>query len=140
MKHKWDLRKLLVIGIFVFSLLLAAGCSASQSTENQQTLETVDSVSEPTPEGEMQEEAPVSTVEEAQQNTTNVPVDEAGESSGSSPSTPTVVDTSGSATSPSPVPEESTPPPLKTALEATDPSTVELGVGKPQLIEFFAFW
>jgi hypothetical protein len=26
------------------------------------------------------------------------------------------------------------------ALEATDPSTVSLAAGKPQLVEFFAFW
>lgn len=29
---------------------------------------------------------------------------------------------------------------VKTALEATDPATVQLAAGKPQLIEFFAFW
>lgn len=29
---------------------------------------------------------------------------------------------------------------VKKELEATDPSTVQLAAGKPQLVEFFAFW
>lgn len=32
------------------------------------------------------------------------------------------------------------PPPIKTGLEATDPSTVNLASGELQFIEFFAFW
>ena len=28
----------------------------------------------------------------------------------------------------------------RTALEATDPATVSLAAGEPQLLEFFAFW
>jgi hypothetical protein len=39
-----------------------------------------------------------------------------------------------------PSPEVAAAPPLKTGLEATDPSTVVLATGKPQLVEFFAFW
>lgn len=30
--------------------------------------------------------------------------------------------------------------PLRTALEATDPTTVSLANGRPTLVEFFAFW
>jgi hypothetical protein len=30
--------------------------------------------------------------------------------------------------------------PVKSALEATDPATVELASGGPLLVEFFAFW
>jgi thiol-disulfide isomerase/thioredoxin len=42
---------------------------------------------------------------------------------------------------PYPSPEElADPPPVKTALEATDPSEFVQAAGKPQLIEFFAFW
>lgn len=42
---------------------------------------------------------------------------------------------------PYPSPEEAAaPPPVKTGLEATDPSSVITAAGKPQLIEFFAFW
>lgn len=33
-----------------------------------------------------------------------------------------------------------TPHAVKTELAATDPSTVQLAAGKPQLVEFFAFW
>jgi hypothetical protein len=29
---------------------------------------------------------------------------------------------------------------VKTELEATDPGTVQMASGKPQLVEFFAFW
>ena len=37
--------------------------------------------------------------------------------------------------------EEAAPPvQVKTAMEATDPSTVQLASGTPQLVEFFAFW
>lgn len=32
------------------------------------------------------------------------------------------------------------PPPLKTALVASDPITFKLASGSPQLVEFFAFW
>ena len=39
-----------------------------------------------------------------------------------------------------PSPGEAAPPPVKTGLEATNPSTVVLVSGKPQLVEFFAFW
>lgn len=46
----------------------------------------------------------------------------------------------------SPTAHLATAPPAPTAvviseqLEATDPATVQLAAGKPQLIEFFAFW
>jgi hypothetical protein len=33
-----------------------------------------------------------------------------------------------------------TPVVVKSALEATDPATVQLASGEPQLVEFFAFW
>lgn len=33
-----------------------------------------------------------------------------------------------------------TPRPIRTALEATDPTTVNLAIGRPTLVEFFAFW
>ncbi len=36
--------------------------------------------------------------------------------------------------------DESPPPVLKTGLEATNPSTVNLASGKIQLVELFAFW
>ena len=39
------------------------------------------------------------------------------------------------------VDEPAAPPPEpKTGLEATDPTTVVLASGSPQLVEFFAFW
>ena len=39
-----------------------------------------------------------------------------------------------------PYPEPGGAPEVKTELEATDPATVTLATGKPQLVEFFAFW
>ncbi len=30
--------------------------------------------------------------------------------------------------------------PVRTALEATDPTTVNLAIGRPTFVEFFAFW
>lgn len=48
--------------------------------------------------------------------------------------------TAGSDGYPYPSPEGAVPPPVKTGLEATNPSMVNLATGKPQLIEFFAFW
>jgi hypothetical protein len=41
---------------------------------------------------------------------------------------------------PYPSPEQASPPPIKTALEASDPARVNLASGKPTLLEFFAFW
>lgn len=140
MKHKWDLRKFLVNGVFVVGVLLAAGCSAPQSSENEQLAETVASVIEPTESNEMPGETAASSEEESQEVPTSVPTAEDGDLGEANPPAPTVADASDGDASPSPVAEEKTPPPLKTALEATNPSTVELGAGKPQLIEFFAFW
>lgn len=136
MKHKWNLRKFLVMAVFVLGVL-AAGCSAPQSSESAQILETVVSVIEPTESDEMQVEAADTSGGDSQQEPTSLPTAEVGEAD--SPA-PTVADGSGGDASPSPVAEQRTPPALKTALEATNPSTVALGAGKPQLIEFFAFW
>ncbi|OGO65561.1 MAG: hypothetical protein A2Z45_10390 [Chloroflexi bacterium RBG_19FT_COMBO_55_16] len=41
---------------------------------------------------------------------------------------------------PYPEPGAGSPPPVKEGLEASDPATVQLASGKPQLVEFFAFW
>lgn len=39
-----------------------------------------------------------------------------------------------------PNPEATKAPAVKTELEATNPATVSMASGKPQLVEFFAFW
>jgi hypothetical protein len=36
--------------------------------------------------------------------------------------------------------EPPAPKPVRTELEATDPTTVSLASGRPMLVEFFAFW
>lgn len=76
----------------------------------------------PAPEA-VQEEAPAAVQAEAATPTT--------------PPTATSIPPSESAASASELGE---PPAFTEALHATDPSTVVLGAGQPQLIEFFAFW
>jgi hypothetical protein len=139
MNQKWNLRNSLVLGVLVMGIL-AAGCSAAQSSETEQILETVESVIEPTESDEMQGEATGTSGAESQHEPTSIPTVEEVESGEANAPAPTAADASGGDSSPPPVVEEQTPPPLKTALEATNPSTVALGAGKPQLIEFFAFW
>ncbi len=41
---------------------------------------------------------------------------------------------------PSPTPEVEEARPVRQDLAATDPESVQLGAGKPTLVEFFAFW
>ena len=41
---------------------------------------------------------------------------------------------------PYPGPGAEKPPAVKEGLEASDPAMVQLASGKPQLVEFFAFW
>jgi hypothetical protein len=41
---------------------------------------------------------------------------------------------------PYPEPGAEEPPIVNEKLEASDPATVQLASGKPQLVEFFAFW
>ena len=48
--------------------------------------------------------------------------------------------TPGNQTGGYPSPGEGYPPPVKTELQATNPSTVNLASGELQLVEFFAFW
>jgi hypothetical protein len=59
---------------------------------------------------------------------------------------PAVVPVDAPSTTPTPAPmmdqqaDVPTLTPVKSALEATDPATVQLGSGEPLLVEFFAFW
>lgn len=48
--------------------------------------------------------------------------------------------TAGSADETPALPESPSPKPVRTELEATDPTTVSLASGRPMLVEFFAFW
>ena len=58
-------------------------------------------------------------------------------SEGASGPTPTVA---ALVVEPSAAPTASAGPEIKTDFVATDPGTVELAAGRPQLVEFFAFW
>lgn len=54
---------------------------------------------------------------------------------------PTVSETATGSAAPTEAPAAApTKKPIKTELEATDPTTVKLAAGRPQLVEFFAFW
>ena len=127
--------------VLVFFLGISA-CSAQTPTEEIQEgapfqtdglLPTAAELVEETPTELVKTEVPV-------QEPVNQPaVEEPGESEGyPAPGyqfpTPT---TDGGAY---PSPEEGEAPPVKTGLEATDPASVVLASGKPQLVEFFAFW
>jgi hypothetical protein len=79
-------------------------------------------------------QAPVPSVEETAPGT---PSDE-GEIVGSIVPTFSPVPSESASTTPSPEPAIQPTPRLD--LHATDPSGVTLAAGKPQLIEFFAFW
>lgn len=53
---------------------------------------------------------------------------------------PGATTTAGEVVSGPAVAQEPTPLPVRNALEATNPTTVQLASGKVQLVEFFAFW
>ena len=80
--------------------------------------------------------------EEAPISPTDVPeADEGLETEGyPAPGYQFPTDSPPSAGYPYPEPEQNVPPPVKTELEATNPATVNLTTGEPQLIEFFAYW
>ena len=127
--------------ILVFSLAITA-CSAQQppaETQEDASVQTAEVLATFTALPEQPTAAPVETEELVQEPVDEPTVQASGEEEGyPAPGyqfpTPT---TAGGAY---PVPEQGEAPPVKTSLEATDPATVVLASGKPQLVEFFAFW
>jgi len=138
----------LKIGIFLLGMLLVSACSSRQTpTSAQEEAAAASATISITPQVTLAEETaenlptaeatepPVVLAEEGME------VDEPQNESYPSPGYPPPSPVADSGADPYPGPElAEAPPPLKTSLEATNPSSVVLDTGTPQLIEFFAFW
>jgi len=144
MKRKFP-RLILMLGILLVGTLFISACSSQQTpAATEEEAAAMEDILEPTIEvvptespAEIQSSADV---EQPNASPTDPPEadseaqDEGYPAPGYQWPTPT---TDGGAY---PSPGEAAPPPVKTGLEATNPSTVVLASGKPQLVEFFAFW
>ena len=133
----------MMLGICFAGILILTACSNRAAPEPTQTVE----VQKTQPQEESPTQAPADTA------TTNSIVTEQGypappQNQGSYDATPEggypapedQLPIPGDQTGGYPSPDESYPPPLKTELQATNPSTVNLASGELQLVEFFAFW
>ncbi len=133
----------MTLGICFAGILILTACSNSAAPEPTQTVE----VQKTQPQEASPTQAPANTA------TTNSIVTEQGypappQNQGSAEATPesgypapeNQLTTPGDQVGGYPSPDESYPPPLKTELQATNPSTVNLASGELQLVEFFAFW
>jgi len=133
----------MIPGICFAGLLILTACSNSAAPEPTQPVE----VQETQPQEESPTQAPADTA------TTTAIVTEQGypapaPDQGSDEATPEggypapedQLPTPGNQTGGYPSPGEAYPPPVKTELQATNPSTVNLASGELQLVEFFAFW
>ncbi len=131
------------LGICFAGILILTACSNSAAPEPTLTVE----VQKTQPQEASPTQAPANTA------TTNSIVTEQGypappQTQGSDNATPesgypapgNQLPTPGDQADGYPSPDESYPPPLKTELRATNPSTVNLASGELQLVEFFAFW
>lgn len=133
----------IILGICFAGILILTACSESAAPEPTQTVE----VQKTQPQEESPTQVPADTA------TTNSIASEQGypappQNQGGAEVTPEdvypapedLLPTPGDQTGGYPSPDESYPPPLKTELQATNPSTVNLVSGELQLVEFFAFW
>ena len=133
----------MMLWICFAGILILTACSNSAAPEPTQTVE----VQKTQPQEESPTQAPADTA------TTTSIITEQGypappQNQGSVEVTPkegypapeNQLPTSGDQAGGYPSPDESYPPPLKTELQATVPSTVNLASGELQLVEFFAFW
>lgn len=113
---------------FILGLILLAGCNGFQ----QATVEAP----QPT---QIQLEAPVSRTPTGSAEDSGSP----SEGNTNEPVQPTVIPVDEPSITDTPGLAEDNPPTqpaVKTGLTATDPGSVQLASGSPQLIEFFAFW
>ena len=145
LKKKKFSRFILMVGILLIGTLIISACGSQQTPA---ATEEEAAVSDESPEPALEiamTEAPVETqsgtdVEQPTASPTDLPVvDNEVQGEGyPAPGYQWPTPTTNSGVYPSP--GEAAPPPVKTGLEATNPSTVVLASGKPQLVEFFAFW
>jgi len=145
LKKKKIPRFILMVGILLVGTLFVSACGSQQTpAPTEQEAAAEDEISEPALEIAMTEvpaEMQSSAGDEPPNASPTDPPDVDSESQVEGYPSPGYLwptPTTNSAAYPSPV--EAAPPPLKIGLEATDPSTVVLASGKPQLVEFFAFW
>ena len=133
----------MMLGICFAGLLILAACSTSASTEATQAVE----VQETQPQEESPTQAPAdTTTATAIVTEQGYPAPALGQGSdeatpeGGYPAPEDQLPTPGNQTDGYPSPGAAYPPPVKTELQATNPSTVNLASGELQLVEFFAFW
>jgi hypothetical protein len=132
-------RTTLLIGLLLAGMLIISACSSQENSAlTQEELAPAEQSSEQlveaSPPESPEELIPTATAGEAPTITADDPP-----GGYPAPGYPAPIPTSDFVPYPSPE-EAAAPPPPKTGLEATHPSTVVLAAGKPQLIEFFAFW
>jgi hypothetical protein len=120
------------VGLIIAGSLILSACSGSDQpvTAAQTPQVEIQEQEIPTPESTSTE--PSSQVTPTQPGDP-LPLDEQGEQGDDQAN-------SSAQESGDPEPEQISPPSPKSNLAATDPSSVELSSGSPQLVEFFAFW
>ena len=143
MKRKFPLLTLM-LGILLVGTLFISACSSQQTRAATEEEATIEEILEPTIEV-VPTEAPAeiqssADVEQPNTSPTDPPEEDSEAQDEGYPAPgyqwPTPTTDAGAY----PSPGEAAPPPVKIGLEATNPSTVVLASGKPQLVEFFAFW
>ena len=144
MKRKFP-RLTLMLGILLAGTLFISACSSQQTpAATEEEAAAMEDILEPTIEV-VPTEAPAeiqssADVEQPNTSPTDPPEEDSEAQDEGYPAPgyqwPTPTTDAGAY----PSPGEAAPPPVKTGLEATNPSTVVLVSGKPQLVEFFAFW
>lgn len=137
----------IMIGAGILMIFVLVGCSGSESPEITQELIETDELTPTQP-------APTSIAEKPIATDTNLPseteigypapgLDQGTQESildQGYPAPEIELSPAGDDSGGYPSPQQAYPPPIKTGLVATNPSTVNLASGDLQLIEFFAFW
>lgn len=133
----------MLIGMGFAGLILLTACSGSATPELTKTLDVIEAQSQEIP----TTQAPTATSTESPivaEELYPAPLLEPSDSDlmldEGYPVPEYEIPTQDSSASDYPVPNQGYPPPLKTELQATIPSTVSLESGDIQLVEFFAFW
>ena len=136
-------------GICITGILFLTACSSGSTPEATDEIEvaaaaTVEQTSSQAPTEEATETSSPAAVETGEVYPAPIDVQDGAETTPQggypAPGYQFPTEDPGSGGYPYPSPEQGNPPPVKTELQATNPATVNLATGGPQLIEFFAFW
>jgi hypothetical protein len=148
----------LMLGICFAGIFILAACSTSASPEPTQAVEVKETQPQEEPPTQAltetataiitEEGIPAPALEQASDETSQevgypAPEDQLPtpvNQTGGYPAPENQLPTPGNQTGGYPSPGEENPPPVKTELQATNPSSVNLASGELQLVEFFAFW